>query len=131
MSIQNWTLIGVTVVVIEILAVISAIKALLSAWTSQGAIAWALALLTWPFISLPLFWIFGRNKFQGYVSARRTRDLKMLGIVEDVESRASQFHMDLGQQLGNARVLEQLAHLPFFRGNDTRLLILSANDYCG
>lgn len=123
MSIQDWTLIGVTVVVIEILAIISAIKALLSARTSQGAIAWALALLTWPFISLPLFWIFGRNKFQGYVSARRTRDLKLLGIVEDVESRVSQFHMDLGQQLGNARVLEQLANLPFFRSNDTRLLV--------
>jgi cardiolipin synthase len=79
--------------------------------------------LTWPVVSVPLFWIFGRSRFQGYVSARRSRDLKMLGIVGEVESKAAEYCVDLGQQFGEARVLEDLAHLPFLRGNDTRLLI--------
>jgi hypothetical protein len=33
---------------------ISAAQAVLTARTSQGAIAWAIALVTWPFVSVPL-----------------------------------------------------------------------------
>lgn len=123
MSIETWTLIGGVFFIFECLGIISAVKAVLTARTSQGAIAWAVVLITWPVITVPLFWVLGRSKFQGYVSARRTKDLKILGIVDDLESRATPFRVDLGHEFGNARVLEQLAHLPFIRGNDTRLLI--------
>jgi cardiolipin synthase len=117
------TLIGVAAFILECLGIVSAIWAVLTARTSQGAIAWAVVLVTWPLFSVPLFWIFGRNKFQGYANARQLGDLKMLKIVGDIDDRAAPFRVELGRQFGNARVLEQLAHLPFIRGNDTRLLI--------
>ena len=107
----------------EIVGVYSAVQAVLHARTSQGAIAWAIALVTWPFLSVPLFWVFGRRKFHGYVSARRTKNLKMLGVVQDVGPRANSFRVSLGERFGRARVLEELAYLPFLRGNDTKLLI--------
>src|SRR4051812_40180405 len=42
--------------------------------TSQGAIAWALSLIFFPYISIILYLIFGRARFYGYVAARRAGD---------------------------------------------------------
>ena len=50
------------VVLIEILGLLSAYNALMSTRTSQGTIAWILALITWPIFAVPLYWIFGRSK---------------------------------------------------------------------
>ena len=122
-SVQFWSVVAVVFVVFEVLGVISAVRAVLTTRTSQGAIAWVLALVTWPVISVPLYWIFGRSKFRGYVDIRRQRDLKMLGIVEDVGDDIEPFRQDLGNEYPNARVLEVLTHLPFLRGNETRLLV--------
>ncbi len=121
---ESLTLIGVTVFLFGCLGAVSAVLAVMRARTTQGAIAWAIALLTWPFISVPLFWVFGRRKFYGYVSARRNQDLKMLGIVKDLGDHTSSFSVDSDRRLfGEARVLERLAHLPYIRGNDAKLLI--------
>jgi cardiolipin synthase len=35
--------------------------------TSQSAIAWAISLVTFPWLALVLYAIFGRNKFNGYI----------------------------------------------------------------
>ncbi len=123
MSTESWTLVGIAVVMFECLGVVSAVYAVLKARTAQGAVAWVIALVAWPVFSVPLFWVFGRNKFQGYVSARRSRNLSMLGVVQEHDSRIDQYKTDLGLEFSNARVLEQLAHLPFVRGNDVELLI--------
>ena len=37
----------------------------------RGAIAWALALVTIPFVALPLYWVFGRAKFDDYIKTLR------------------------------------------------------------
>ena len=48
---------------IEIVAVLSAVHALMAQRTSQGAIAWSIALVTFPFATLPAYWVFGRSRF--------------------------------------------------------------------
>ncbi len=123
MTIQTWSWIGTAFALFEIVGIISAVQAVLTARTSQGAIAWALALITWPIVSVPLYWIFGRSKFRGYVTARRAHDSKLSGIVQQVAPYAEQFRVNLGQHYGEARVLEELAHMPFIRGNYGELLI--------
>jgi cardiolipin synthase len=120
---ENLTLVGTVFVVFEILGVLSAARAVMTARTSQGAIAWSLALVTWPVITVPLFWILGRNKFHGYVDIRRARDLQLLGIAEDALPDMTPFKVDLGTSHGEARVLEELTQLPFTRHNDVGLLI--------
>lgn len=116
-------LIGAAVTAFEILGIVSAIHAVMRARTSQGAIAWAIALITWPFVCVPLFWIFGRSKFQGYASARRAQDSKLVGVIEEMEAVVAPFRIEIDKALGEAKVLERLAHLPFLRGNDAQLLI--------
>ena len=59
--------------------IISAVHATTTVRTSQGAIAWAACLLTMPLVAVPLYWVFGRNKFQGYVRAR-SEELQELDV---------------------------------------------------
>ena len=67
MTILPWV-----VALIQVLGILSAVRAVMDARTPQGAIAWAIALVTLPYVALPLFWIFGKRKFVGYVIERRS-----------------------------------------------------------
>ena len=52
LSTESWTLIGVSLIMFEVLGVVSAVYAMLKARTSQGAIAWVVALVAWLVVSL-------------------------------------------------------------------------------
>ena len=59
------------VVVFHVLGFLSSIHAIMSTRTEQGAVAWAVALNTFPYVAVPAYWVLGRSRFQGYVTARR------------------------------------------------------------
>ena len=63
-------MIVILVIVFEILGVMSAVHAVMSSRTPQGSIAWAVSLVTFPYVSVPAYWVFGRNKFDGYLEKR-------------------------------------------------------------
>ena len=67
---------------IYVLALLCAIDAILQARTSQGAIAWAISLLTFPYISVPLFLIFGRNRFDGYLERRHQMEAESQRLIQ-------------------------------------------------
>ena len=54
--------------------ILAAIDALWQGRTSQGTIAWVLALLLMPALSLPFYLFFGSRRFQAYRRARRHGD---------------------------------------------------------
>ena len=118
-----WTIIGVGFVVLQVIGILTSIRAVMTARTSQGAIAWALFLITWPIFSVPLYWIFGRNKFEGYVTVRRECDLLAVGKVDDISYRVAPAIVDLQDQFGDARVFQELTRLSFIGGNEALLLI--------
>ena len=60
-----------TLAIAHMLGIFSPISALMATRTSQGAIAWIVALNSFSLITVPAYWIFGRNKFKGYVKARK------------------------------------------------------------
>ncbi len=62
------------------LGFISSIDAVMSTRTSQGAIAWAVCLNTFPYIAVPAYWILGRSRFHGYVTARQAGDLETVNL---------------------------------------------------
>ena len=74
------------VIVFHALGAVSAVHAVMSTRTSQGAIAWAVSLVTFPYLAVPAYWVLGRSKFQGYVMARRDTDVRneYIEIVADV-----------------------------------------------
>jgi cardiolipin synthase len=78
-------LISIFAALLHTLGIVSSAHALMTVRTSQGAIAWAMSLITFPYAALPLYWIFGRNKFQGYVNARRKVDQGIHNITESLD----------------------------------------------
>ena len=62
---------AILVPVLHGLGIVTAVHAVMKTRTSQGAIAWAGALIVIPYVALPLYWVFGRDRFMGYVNARR------------------------------------------------------------
>ncbi|MEN8141702.1 MAG: cardiolipin synthase [Thermodesulfobacteriota bacterium] len=108
---------------LHLLGILSAVHAIMASRTAQGAIAWGMALTSMPYLSLPIYWTLGRNRFQGYITARCHRDdLTGLSIghcrenVTPYISSAHQHDIDI-------RAVERLAKIPFLTSNEVDLLI--------
>ena len=71
MNVDVAWVVGLVAAATHLLGIFTALHAVMYARTAQGATAWAVSLLSLPEVSLPLYWIFGRSRFQGYVKARR------------------------------------------------------------
>ncbi len=106
---------GVAAAVMHVLGLVSAVQAAFRARTSQGATAWVIFLVSFPYLGVPLYWIFGRDKFHDYLVARKWEDEKL----EPVRKVAGLF------PTGNPahRTLENLAGMPFNDGNTAELLV--------
>lgn len=79
-----------TIIIFYILGFICAASAILRARTPQGATAWVIGLITLPFFTVPVFFIFGRSKFYGYTTRRRLLDKKvtskLIGMQEVIKN---------------------------------------------
>jgi cardiolipin synthase len=119
---RNWML-GLVVLLMHVLGFTSSIHAVMSTRTSQGAIAWVISLNTFPYIAVPAYWVFGRSKFQGYVTARHADDEELFDVIGAIPSSIDSFRVDLAAEHPDAMALEKLAKMPFGSGNDAELLI--------
>jgi len=111
------------VVVAHLLVLLSSVHAVMSTRTSQGAVAWAVSLNAMPYLAVPAYWVLGRNKFNGYVSARRVKDEEAHRQMREIEESLVPFHISESLRGEATRAAEGLANLPFVRGNDLELLI--------
>ena len=102
---------------------LSSVRAVMETRTAQGAIAWVVSLNTFPYIAVPAYWVFGRSKFTGYVSARRSLHGRTAeraqSYIQNLKDRGLLAHPDRDQAL----LVEKLAKLPATQGNDAELLI--------
>lgn len=122
-------LISIFAALLHVLGIVSSAHALMTVRTSQGAIAWAMSLITFPYAALPLYWVFGRNKFQGYVNARRRGNQVLHKITESLEAYTEKYSASLDGSAARHRVLEELAQLPFTTSNSAELLIDGRNTF--
>jgi cardiolipin synthase len=99
----------------------------MSTRTSQGAIAWAIAVNTFPYVAVPAYWVFGQSKFDGYDILRRSEQLANDGSAQ----RAEQILEDEGMLLvpqtpseaSHVRLLENISRLPITTHNKAELLV--------
>ncbi|NCF25737.1 MAG: cardiolipin synthase [Gammaproteobacteria bacterium] len=103
--------------------IVFAVDAVMTVRTSQGSIAWIVSLLTFPYVAVPLYWVFGRTKYHGYIDARRTENKDMQPIIDRVVPELPNFVVHLKEGHMNFRVMEELAAMPFTRYNDADLLV--------
>jgi cardiolipin synthase len=115
-------LIAVVVLAFYALAIASAIEAILRLRTAQGAIAWVVSLLTLPYLTVPLYLVFGRNRFAGYVREREQIEALATERLSEARSELLDFSAaDADQDF--YRSLHRLARLPTVRGNRVELLV--------
>jgi len=117
------TIFALVYVFVEALGFFAAIHAVMNAKTSQGAIAWGISLVTFPLLTLPLYAVFGRNKFHGYVSLRHIKDEKIYHIIDKCAMSASEKQVVQQNRTESETALTRLADLPITGFNSSRLLI--------
>ncbi len=116
-------MLSLAVLLFHIAGVLSLISALMTTRTPQGAIAWSMSLITFPYLAVPLYWIFGRNKFRGYVDARRKGNDVIHGITRGLQASIPTVRSPGTETNPHLTGLEALARMPFTRGNKVDLLV--------
>lgn len=111
------------VAVFTLLGVLSAIEAVMKRRSAEGAVAWVVSLLTFPYLAVPIYWIFGRTKFDGYLEQRKAVERAVLhdkNATSDALWPNSVNPEDLPHSL---KALLGLSRTNVSRGNSLRLLI--------
>ena len=114
---------AVAYIVLEVAGIIAAVHAVFNSRSAQGSTAWAVSLVALPLLTLPLYLVFSRNRFSGYVDARRHSDIAHSWIAEKARTVCDAYRSDLPDYGGRLSFLERLAHLPFTYGNRVDLLV--------
>lgn len=98
-------------------------RILLTYRTAQGAIAWIIGLLGLPYVAVPLFLVFGRSRFGGYIKARRMGDQSLTDLLNRFERQTTSLSTPDQEQLDKQlQVLCKLGRQPFTEGNRCTLL---------
>lgn len=118
---MNWTYVSFILFVMGILGVVTAIRALMHTHSSQGAIAWVMALVTLPFISVPLYWILGQNRFHGRVRYRRGRDREFDDFVGSLRKKNKKY--ETTEEDFSSLQMGGLTPYPVLECNEVELLI--------
>ena len=105
--------------ILELAAIGAAVHAVIHVRTAQGAIAWLLALIAVPLLALPLYTVFGRRRFIGYVEARRVDDAAIAHLTTEHADEVSRpFHSYLSKNSRRYFGFETIAGTPFLTGNE-------------
>ena len=118
-----WEVIGIVVLCLHLAGLAAAVHALLYSRTPQGAVAWASWLVMFPYVVLPVYLVFGRGKFPGYVRARRAGDSQIDHIARALEKKMRLFRVRTDEVDPSYRALEEFPKMPFTSHNDANLLI--------
>ncbi len=100
-----------------------AYRAIVHTRTAQGAVAWVVSLVLLPYLSVPLYVVFGRRKFQGYMRARRSGVSEVASMGLELRSFEEAFRSQLPDTGDRMKAMESLAKMPFTSSNDVQLLI--------
>ena len=111
--------------VASLVGAIHAAHVVLTGRSPEGTIAWALSMILFPWVAVPLYWIFGRNKFDQYAEVIRDSLEECRPLLEisgqAIEKCASG---PINAIAGHSRALfESIAPHPFTGGNRAKLLI--------
>jgi cardiolipin synthase len=116
-------------IVSHLIGALTSVRAVMEVRTAQGAIAWAFALNTIPYVSVPAYCVFGRNKFEGYVIARRKDLAATTATHQQYLIGLTNRGLLANPAFGHSLVVEKLARMRFTTGNDAELLVDGEKTY--
>ncbi|MEQ9545774.1 MAG: cardiolipin synthase [Marinobacter sp.] len=117
------SLIAIAVGLLYLAALSCVYRILLTYRTTQGAIAWIISLIGLPYVAVPLFLLFGRSRFGGYVRARRMGDAALTDLTNRFEQQTTSLSYPASEHFGDElQVLCKLGRQPFTSNNHCTLL---------
>lgn len=119
---QEWSLIGLGYLLFQLGGLLAAVHVIMSTRSTQGTVAWFLFLLTFPLIGLPLYLIFGINKLNGYVRARRGKERLLRPVVSSFETGEDNYAVTMPRAGGVWQALETLGRIRFTGNNHAELM---------
>jgi cardiolipin synthase len=123
-------LLTVAEVLVYCIGILCAIHAVMNVQSSRGAIAWGISLITFPWLAIPLYLIFGKNEFWQYAKAMRNAYKEHYRLVNQVYREILEHKAKLPAKFA---ILEELAEtftpFPFTVGNQVELLIDGQQTY--
>ncbi len=121
----NWlSIYGIVSLVVHLLGIANAAHAVMNVRSSRGAIAWAISLITFPWLAIPLYWIFGRSKFQGYSEAIRQVYQQHEDAIHRAYDEILEFKVELPDRLATIeKLVSSISDLTFTNNNAIELLI--------
>ena len=114
---------GWILMVSYVLGIVSAIDAIMSTRTEPGAIAWSIALVTAPVVSVPAYWVLGRSKFEGYVESHEENQEEFEAIAGKFRAEIDSVAVEFDRPTPGFDALRGLANMRLVSGNGAQLLI--------
>ncbi|WP_420415181.1 cardiolipin synthase [Roseibium sp.] len=114
---NNLGLVAAALLAFYTVALICAVREVMYSRTSQGSVAWLLSLFFLPYLTVPLYFIFGWRSFSDYAKIQTT-----LGRTERAR-RADELGLTDHEETRDWPVLTRVAGMPFLAGNTSDLLI--------
>jgi cardiolipin synthase len=103
--------------------IIFAVEAALKTRTAQGAVAWSVSLVSFPFVAVPAYLVFGRSKFEGMAEAFEDRRDEFERLLADIRDQMKPWEIPPADAPSWHAAITRLSDLPLTRGNRADLLI--------
>ncbi|MEO8205374.1 MAG: cardiolipin synthase [Chthoniobacterales bacterium] len=124
--ISHWFnfLLGTFIVIMQVLGILCAVRALFIARTPQASIAWGFSLICVPYIAIPIFLVFGESRFAGYIRAASGQNHQLDHVFRKIQAllKTNTGIFPAPYDLTD-RIAERMTGLPSTEGNDLKLLI--------
>ena len=121
---ETITIVAVLIPLVHLTGFLNAGHAIMRARTPQSSVGWAIALVSFPYLAIPAYWLFGSSGFKAYATKLREAERAYKKEIHHIADAVRPFAAFLAQdRWGTQSFLERLTHWPLTGGNDVRLLI--------
>jgi cardiolipin synthase len=116
-------MVAAIVTIFYIGGIIAAIEAVMTARTAQGAVAWSVSLVSFPFVALPAYLVLGRSKFAGMVTAYDESKDEINQIYTQFHNNLQPWAVAADDRPSVYKSIHQLSHMELTHSNSAELLI--------
>ncbi len=123
MKLRRKAVISSIIVAFYVAGIVFAIEAAMTVRTEQGAIAWAVSLVSVPFVAVPAYLVLGRSKFEGFADAFENRRDEFDQLLQEIQAELDPWEIPPTDAPSWHAAVTRLSKMQLTRGNDVELLI--------
>ena len=116
-------MIAAIVAAFYIAGIVFAVEAAMKVRTAQGAVAWSVSLVSFPFVAVPAYLVLGRSKFEGMSEAFESRRDEFERLLADIKNKLDPWEIPPGEGPSWHAAMTRLSGMQLTRGNRVDLLI--------